>query len=215
MAQPLSLPDGHARAVPRTQLLLSATIRFDKTVAAIRLRDLSAIGARIEGARLPAIGCAAHITRGVLSASGTIVWRDRNGGGLRFDEPLAIDEWMPTRLSRDQLAVDDQVAEVKSGEAKILPLRSPLPQSDAFRDALPQRMAEELAYVCRMLESLGDDLCGEPLVVVRYGQKLQNLDISAQILGHVAALLVSDHPEQAVDAIGMGSLRKRLKRVGL
>ena len=215
MTQPLSLPDDQARSTPRTQLFLSATIRFDNIAAAVRLRDLSASGARIEGARLPPVGSPAQIIRGPLNASGTIVWRDRNRCGLRFGEPLPLDDWMPARLSTDQQFVDELVAEAKSGEAKILPLRPASPPLDAFREALPQRLAEELGYVCRLLESLGDDLCSEPLIVMRHGQKLQNLDISAQILGHVAALLVADHPEQAVDAIGMGSLRKRLKRVAL
>ena len=202
------------RSTPRNHLFLSATICFDNVSAAIRLRDLSASGARIEGATLPAIGAAAHISRGTLHASGTIVWRDGKGCGLRFDAPLPLDAWMPGRASRDQLAVDAMIEAVRSGAAEVLPFR-PTPLPDTFRDALPQRLAEELAYVSRLLESLGDDLCAEPLVVMRHAEKLQNLDISAQILGHVAALLVSKQPEQAIDAIGMGSLRKRLQRTSL
>ena len=93
-------------------------------------------------------------------------------------------------------------------EPKVEPLQSLI-------DALPQRLAEELAYVGRLLESLGDDLCNEPLVVARHAEKLQNLDIASQILGHVAALLVTDQPAQAVKEIGMTSLRKRLLRVAL
>lgn len=202
------------RSMPRSHLFLSAMICFDNVSAAIRLRDLSASGARIEGATLPAIGAAAHISRGTLHASGTIVWRDGKGCGLRFDAPLPLSAWMPGRASRDQLAVDAMIEAVRSGAAEVLPFR-PTPLPDSFRDALPQRLAEELAYVSRLLESLGDDLCAEPLVVMRHAEKLQNLDISAQILGHVAALLVSEQPEQAIDAIGMGSLRKRLQRVPL
>ena len=207
--------EGETRSTPRNHLFLSAMICFDNVSAAIRLRDLSASGARIEGAILPAIGAAAHISRGTLHASGTIVWRDGKGCGLRFDVPLPLDQWMPGRASRDQLAVDEMIEAVRSGDSEVLPFRQTPPPPDAFRDALPQRLAEELAYVSRLLESLGDDLCSEPLVVMRHAEKLQNLDISAQILGHVAALLVSKQPEQAIDAIGMGSLRKRLQRTSL
>ena len=80
---------------------------------------------------------------------------------------------------------------------------------------MPHRLAEELAYVGRLLDSLGEELCQEALLVRRHGEKLQNLDIAAQILGHVAALLVADNPDQAVDSIGMASLRKRLLRTAL
>ena len=214
MAQEIPPQDSEARALPRRHLYLSATIRSDHGSTAIRIRDLSASGARIEGANFPAIGAPAHIARGALSASGTIVWRDRKGCGFRFDRPLPLDDWMPPRLDRDQPVVEEPVEEGIASDT-VLAFRPPAPPAEILRDALPQRLAEELAYVGRLLESLGDDLCAEPLVVVRHGTKLQNLDIAAQILGHVAALLVAEDPEQAVEAIGMSGLRKRLMRVSL
>lgn len=204
------------RTSPRARLFLSATIHFDRGSAAIRLRDLSVTGARIEGSRLPGVGASVQITRGALQENGTIVWRDPKGCGVRFDEPVDLDDWMPGLAARDQIVVDDMVATVRSGDAEILPFPSPLaPPPIPLNAMLPQRLAEELAYVGRLLESLGDDLCNEPLVVMRYAEKLQNLDISAQILGHVAALLVAEQPEQAIDSIGMTALRKRLQRTAL
>lgn len=214
IAQPLSSPADDARSTRRTTLFLSAMLGFGSVSTPIRIRDLSAGGARVEGAFLPDVGTGAIITRGALTAGGTVMWRDPSGCGLRFDHPLSIDAWMPSRSGCDQSVVDQQVELVKSGAA-VLPILSPAPPSQALRDALPQRLAEELAYVSRLLESLGDDLCNETLVVMRHGEKLQNLDISAQILGHVAALLVAEQPEQAVRAIGMGCLRKRLLRTAL
>ncbi len=207
--------DEYTRSVPRTQLLLSAMIRFNTVSAAIRLRDLSVSGARFEAATLPSVGTTVHISRGALHASGTIVWRNRKECGLRFDAPLSLDAWIPARRARDQSGVDAMIQAVRSGEAEVVPCQPPPQLQDAFRDALPKRLAEELAYVVRLLESLGDDLCGDPLLVMRHATKLQNLDISAQILGHVAALLVAEQPEQAVDDVGLGSLRKRLQRVSL
>ena len=212
----LNIPseDNEARSLPRTRLYLAATIRFEQVSAAIRLRDLSASGARIDGAMLPLVGASAHIARGALYANGTIIWRDRKSCGFLFDEPLSVDAWMPPRLHRDQQAVDEIADLLKSG-ASMVPLRSPVVPVNELRNALPQRLAEELAYVGRLLESLGDDLCNEPLVVARHAEKLQNLDIASQILGHVAAIIVAEQPEQAVKAIGMIGLRKRLERVAL
>lgn len=219
MIQSAVQQEEYTRSVPRTQLLLSATIRFDSVSAAIRLRDLSASGARFEAAILPAVGSTVHVSRGALHASGTIIWRNRQECGLRFDAPLPLDAWIPPPRARDQSGVDAMIKAIRSGEAQAGaeagPIHSPPQMPEAFGDALPKRLAEELAYVVRLLESLGDDLCAEPLLVMRHATKLQNLDISAQILGHVAALLVAEQPEQSVDGVGMSCLRKRLQRVSL
>lgn len=212
MAQPIFPPERIERSLPRKRLFLSATLCAAGLKATIRVRDLSISGARIEGARLPVAGEAAQLNRGMLTASGTIVWRDSKGCGIRFDEPLDLDQWMPGLAARDQVEVDDMVAAVRSGAADVLPFPStPI----ALESPVPQRLAEELAYVARLLDSLGEDLCGEPLIVMRHAEQLQNLDISAQILGHVAAVLMADHPTQAIDAIGMTNLRKRLQRSSL
>jgi hypothetical protein len=217
MAQSIGNTEKIVRALPRTRLFLSATIRFDGISAPIRVRDLSARGARIEGARLPAVGIVAEVSRGELAVSGMIVWRDPKGCGMRFDAPIDLEQWMPGLAARDLIDVDDDmVAARRSGDADVLPFPSPpAPPAVALDAILPQRLAEELAFVGRLLDSLGEDLCGEPLLVMRHAEKLQNLDISAQILGHVAAVLVADRPEQAIDAISMTSLRKRLQRTAL
>lgn len=191
----------HSRAAPRARLFLSAVIRFGAVSVPIRLRDLSAEGVRIEGKTLPEVGASAAISRGSLHASGTVIWRDRQSCGLRFDTRLKIDDWMPTRVADDQPAMDRKV-----GDGAMV---------QSLRELLPARIAEELAFVSRMLESLGDDLAGEPLIVSRHAAKLQHLDISMQILGHVAGLLVAPDPEKAVDSIGMVALRKRLRRSAL
>lgn len=207
-ANHVSFEDAEARATPRTNLFLSAMINFDGGSAPVRLRDLSHFGARIEGALLPAVGTVAHITRGALDAAGTTMWREGRGCGLRFSQPLDLDAWIPGRCGRTAILDHDPV-DPPDGTCG-----APRPGVD-LADSLPGRLAEELAYVARMLDSLGDDLAGEPLVVMRHVNKLQNLDISAQILGHVAKIIVARQPEQAIDAIGMGSLRKRLQRTAL
>lgn len=215
MAQNIVQQDKIERSVPRTHLFLSATIRFDRVTAAVRLRDLSESGARIEGVSLPAIGKTAQISRGSLQMAGTIVWREGKACGVRFDDPLVLDQWLPTQAARDQSIVDVMIADVRSGQPH-LPHHPPEPiPIEPASGLLSRRLAEELAYVARLLDSLGEDLCGEPLLVMRHADKLQNLDISAQILGHVATVLVAERPGQAIEAIGMTNLRKRLQRKAL
>ena len=86
---------------------------------------------------------------------------------------------------------------------------APPPESE---DALNIRLGEELDYVRRMLEVLGDQLSGDPILIRRHAVALQSLDIVGQILGHVGNVVRSSDPHAAVEDIGMGDLRARLMR---
>ena len=107
-----------------------------------------------------------------------------------FDEPAEDEERKPLR---------------RDGPAPA----APPPQSE---DALNIRLGEELDYVRRMLEALGDQLSGDPILIRRHAVALQSLDIVEQILGHVGNIVRSSDPHAAVEDIGMGDLRARLMR---
>ncbi|MEO7759652.1 MAG: hypothetical protein ABIR90_05135 [Sphingomicrobium sp.] len=79
-------------------------------------------------------------------------------------------------------------------------------------DDLRLRLAEELEYARRMLESIGDSLTTDISVVVRHAVPLQSIDIVGQMLGHIAAVTRSSAPESAVERIGMCELKARLNR---
>ena len=79
-------------------------------------------------------------------------------------------------------------------------------------DLLLLRLAEELEYARRMLETMGDTLAADGLLVARHLTALQSVDIAGQILGHVANVIRSSNPEGAVESIGMGDLKARLTR---
>jgi hypothetical protein len=82
----------------------------------------------------------------------------------------------------------------------------------ATEDPLRQRLAEELEYARRMLDIMGDSLCGDANVIMRHGTALQSVDIVGQMLGHIANVIRSCDPEGAVDLIGMAELKARLQR---
>ena len=107
-----------------------------------------------------------------------------------FEEPVDDEERKPLR---------------RDGPAHT----APPPQSE---DALNIRLGEELDYVRRMLEILGDQLSGDPILIRRHAIALQSLDIVEQILGHVGSVVRSSDPHAAVEDIGMGDLRARLMR---
>ncbi len=82
-------------------------------------------------------------------------------------------------------------------------------------DQLRLRLAEELDYARRLLDSMGDALSADVGVVMRHMVSLQSIDIIGQLLGHIAAVTRSSLPERAVDRIGMGDLKARLTRKAL
>ena len=86
---------------------------------------------------------------------------------------------------------------------------APTPPTD---DPLSLRLGEELDYVRRMLDALGEQLSCDPILVRRHALALQSLDKVGQILGHVRNVIRSSDPVSAVAEIGMTDLRGRLER---
>jgi hypothetical protein len=92
------------------------------------------------------------------------------------------------------------------------PLPAALTPTD---DALKLRLAEELDYARRMLDSMGDEFSTDPALLMRHSVPLQSIDIVGQSLGHIAAVVRSSDPDGAVDRIGMCELKARLKRTSI
>lgn len=76
------------RQNPRHLVLLSATLFTTTDQFRVRLRDLSATGVRIEGARLPAPGTDVVLKRGTVELFGTVAWREEGQSGVEFEEPV-------------------------------------------------------------------------------------------------------------------------------
>ena len=205
---PIVVPASRAgelpRAAPRKNLFLTATLLVGGTGRAVRVRNLSASGALVEGAKLPATGVVAVLQRGGLSAECAIVWQVGGRGGLHFTAPIILSDWLPGTSGDGPAQLDRPTASP--------PVPSQVEASPDIEPGLLRRTADELAFVSRRLEALGSDLTNDIHVVMRHATSLQELDISMQILGHLATMLSADRPADAVDAIGMTDLRRRLQR---
>jgi hypothetical protein len=126
----------------------------------------------------------------------------------------------PTHLrdlsTQAQARCDAIQAEFRSGSASRPSIRReapPLPAAlQPCEDVIKLRLAEELEYARRMLDTMGDELSGDLGVVMRHGMALQTVDIVGQMLGHIANVVRSSDPEGAVDRIGMCDLKARLTR---
>ena len=204
--------DEAAYRAPRKTLFLTATLVADGVSCAVRVRNLSASGALVEAATLPATGGAATLQRGSLHAECVLVWQAEGRGGLKFADPIDLADWMPGAAGDGQMQVDRAIAETRGANAATAPPTTVRDASAEIEPGLLRRTAEELAFVSRRLEALGDDLTNDTHVVMRHGASLQELDISMQILGHIARLLVADRPDEVVATIGMTDLRRRLQR---
>jgi hypothetical protein len=122
--------------------------------------------------------------------------------------------------AQSQARCDRIQAEFRAEPKKARPSirRDPPPMPAALiptDDVLRLRLAEELDYARRILDSMGNQLSGDPAVIARHMVTLQSVDVIGQLLGHVASVIQSSDPEGAVERIGMSELKSRLTRKSL
>lgn len=208
-----ALPERQSERAPRTNLLLSAAIETATVKAPVRIRNLSEGGALLEGAAFPDVGGVLTLRRLEIAIDATVVWRSASRCGIQFKGKATVADWVSGTQSRsshdiDQARVDSIQAAVRAGRPTPPPERA-APAVDADLD---RRIAEEISYVKRLLEIVGDELTDAPIVVQRYSRSLQSFDLACQILGHLSTVLTASNRAAAVDAVGMEDLRARLLR---
>ncbi len=183
------------RQTERAKLFLAATLHAGNGMRKVTVRNMSIGGALVEMHEPPPVGTAVELGRGHLRASGTVVWVRGSECGLHFDMALPLQDWLPRASYDGQKRVDATIAKVRAGAPLPEHRTDPAPAAqDATRSVLIVRLTEELGYVARLLESLGDELADDRTVTARHGARLQDLDIAIQILGHVGAVLNCGRP---------------------
>lgn len=204
------------RADPRINLFLSATVEVDGHSLAVRIRNLSRTGAMIECPGLPQSGSAIVIERTGFKVGGLLRWANGLRAGVQFDRIIDLAAWSPSLglSTRNQSDVDSAIAAVRSGAA---PLPRPYPHHVEPVDNVPLRgrIGEELNCVARMLGSASDSLAGDPNVIARHIERLQEFDMASQMLTELAELLAAVDPAAALAAIKLSDLQRRLTRTSL
>jgi hypothetical protein len=76
------------REAARHSVLLSARLQCGVENVAVRLRNISRTGARVESAVLPPVGSIVRFIRGDLAVSARVVWTGRASLGLEFREAI-------------------------------------------------------------------------------------------------------------------------------
>ena len=205
-----------ARADPRINLFLSATVEVDGRSLAVRIRNLSRSGAMIECPGLPQSSSAIVIERTGLKIGGLLRWASGPRAGVQFDRVIDLAAWSPSLgLSmRNQSDVDRAIAAVRSG-ATPAPLPRPRRADPVDNLALRGRIGEELNCVARMLEAASDALAGDPNVIARHMERLQEFDMASQMLSELAGLLATEDPAAALATVKLSDLQRRLTRTTL
>jgi hypothetical protein len=75
----------------RSNVLLTATIEVGGRPHSVKLRNLSAEGALLEGDQLPIEGTEVQFVRKELSVAGRVIWASGKHAGISFNERLKPD----------------------------------------------------------------------------------------------------------------------------
>lgn len=201
----------------RKNLMLAASIESAGSKAPVRIRNLSETGAMLDGAALPGPGASLLLIRADIQVSASVVWCAGGRCGICFDNVAAsVDEWVTGKRAavfaghQGQARVDAIQNAVRSGAA--LPADTAAAGTAISTAELERRIAEEIIYVQRLIDALGEELIEDPVMLQRHSRVLQNLDRASQVLEHLGNVLGEDDRLAAAQAVVMQDLRERLLR---
>jgi len=150
------------------------------SAAPVRIRNISARGALVDGPTLPPVGARVKLMRGRLLARGQLAWAGAGQAGVNFDCEIDVANWVQRTGHGEQQRVDGVVAALRSGAPVAPDLR------DRGGGSLPAISAE--------LDQICDRLAQTQRMSVEFGEELIKLDTIAQALRRLA----TGHPYQNV-----------------
>src|SRR5579864_5411375 len=101
-------PEADNRSEGRSNVFLTAALETGAGSAPVRIRNLSSVGALVDGTTLPPVGAKVRLLRGHLSASGEIVWQEKTNCGIRFDHAINVIDWVQRPGHSGQQRVEDR-----------------------------------------------------------------------------------------------------------
>ena len=145
--RPPHAPEG--REAARRNLFIAAALEVAGAVHSVKIRDLSAAGARIETSLAPLTGSAVVLVRGDLCAEARVGWTTAQSCGLRFVAPVSVADWMasPALLAARRAA--GAVPDSAPGAAGASP---------ASVEQAAGRLAQIIARLVQVQVNLGRDL---------------------------------------------------------
>jgi len=173
-------------------MFLAAVVQGPGFSVPVRIRNMSTTGALVEAAAVPEDGSSVRLIRGSLTIPAQVMWSEASRCGLRFSSVVSVREWLAPPSNGEQKRVDDALRAMKAGAI-------PLPLKPESHDAAsPIELGMDLRAVTKLLGAHCEDLLGDPHAVIRYGERLQNLDIVLQVIGAVADMLSGAGEESSI-----------------
>ncbi|ASP29571.1 hypothetical protein A3726_07505 [Erythrobacter sp. HI0037] len=166
-------------------MFVMAALVTGHTRETVKVRNMSASGALVEGSTLPHPGTQCLLNRGEIALEAEVVWMKFGKAGLRFAQRADVAQWLPSGR-RSQSDVDDAVRQAKAAQAAPVPPHSRTVPPQAAPLFATELSREDVGQTAAAIEQLADQLAGDPDVVARYMTKLQSLDIAAQTLRKLA-----------------------------
>lgn len=173
------------------------------------VRNISERGAMVEAPCLPDKGSAVELIRADLRAVGAVAWQEGEKAGLEFTERLSLGRWAPGLRHRGQMEVDRVIAEVRG---KSTPVGNNAPGPSLSLEILDFRLGEELGMLSRRIGRALQSLSGFAPVIARNPRDLQELEIVEQHLARLEKIMTAADRLQAVEALGVEDMRRRLLR---
>lgn len=154
------------------------------------------------------IGATIIIRRGELRVAGEIKWARDAHFGVSFSDRIEIQEWL-----RDISSIPS-FSNPKSRNFTVSNISPKLSkEEEVFDDSTVNlRLAEELLYISRIVEGIGEVLVKDPLLRVRHAASIQQLDMGQQMLSEIAELVSIENKFGSITRVATGPMRGRLLR---
>lgn len=174
----------YERADARNNMFVTAVLFGERGSAPVRIRNMSRSGALIEAALIPPEASTVRLGRGSLSVHGRVVWQKNNRAGILFDAAIEVADWLPRgNRHTEQQHIDEMVHACRNSTSQRQESggTAPVPtESDAVRLLLELKHA---------LAVVAGELASDPGIALAHPTALQTIDVAAQKLERLAALL--------------------------
>ena len=168
MRQPTVANTQDSREHVRSNVFLSAALVAGDVCLPVRIRNISTMGALLDGQSLPSEGAPVELRRGQLNAVGRIAWLQDKHCGIRFDNRIATEPWVRRVEHAGQRKVDVVVAAVRAGNVARV--------DQTFE------MGSGLDDISAELSRINEELATLPNLTLDLAEKLIRLDVIAQRL---------------------------------
>jgi hypothetical protein len=199
----------------RTNVITGVTFASGARSLVVRLRDVSVCGMQLELPNPPKLGSEVTISKGKLRSNGVVVWLKSSRCGIKFNEDIDLDSWLDGRLSRLEQEAKTQSNVKKRIEKISEDFYGEFDDRHSAQCAIRERCAQEMRYVARLVEDLGETFMKEPIILARHARKVQDFDLIKQLITQLSNLVDANDICEAAINIPLSSLRNRILKKSL